>query len=404
MIILPAILNVLCTISYPKTASLTVPEFISCSKCQRRRTCGNYLSLIKTERKNPTMHPVLQRVFSSGPPVIVAELSGNHQQDIKLARDMILAAAEAGADAIKLQTYTADTMTLPMSTEQFMINEESSLWYGQSLHELYQKASTPWEWHKELFDLACDLGMMAFSSPFDASAVTFLEELGVPCYKIASFELVDLPLIKLVAATGKPVIMSTGMASLQEIEEAVKAAKEAGASDIALLKCTSTYPAPTAETNLRTIPDMRKRLGCPVGLSDHTIGNAAAIASVALGGCLIEKHFTLDRSAGGVDSAFSIEPEELRNLVVEAEEVYLALGDVHYGGTESEENGKMHRRSIYIKNDLKAGHRLSKSDLAVIRPGFGLAPKYFDEILGRQLKVKVSAGTPLEWSFLVVDE
>ena len=333
--------------------------------------------------------------------LIIAELSGNHNQNFELAMAMVEAAAKAGAHAIKLQTYTAETMTLDLRQGEFVIQEKDSLWSGQSLYDLYGKASTPWQWHKALFDRARELGMLAFSSPFDSSAVHFLESLDVPCYKIASFENTDIPLLKKVAATGKPVILSTGMASLAEIDEAVRCLREHGAGEIALLKCTSTYPATPTDTNLLTIPHMQQAFACPVGLSDHTQGIGAAIASVALGARIIEKHFVLDRSQGGVDAEFSLEPNELAMLVTESQRALAALGQITYGGTEKEEAAKRYRRSIYVAKPIKQGESLNQDNLRIVRPGLGLAPKHWELVLGRIAAQDLEPGTPLNWSLLV---
>lgn len=333
-------------------------------------------------------------------PFIIAELSGNHGQDMTLAQEMIKQAAKAGADAIKLQTYTADTMTLNVRHEEFMVSEEGSLWQGDSLYDLYAKAHTPWDWHKPLFELANSLGMVAFSSPFDLSAVAFLETLEVPLYKIASFEMTDIPLIQAVARTGKPIIMSTGMASMAEIQEAVAAIRDIGDNPLTLLKCTSTYPAKIEDSNLVTLLDLAQQTGCEVGLSDHTIGLGAAVAATALGASVIEKHFVLDRSAGGVDAAFSMEPHEFAAMVRGCREAKAALGKVTYGGSCSEQASKKYRRSIYIKSDLPAGTVLTPEHLQIIRPSYGLAPKYWSDVLGKTLKQEVSKGQPLAWDLL----
>ncbi len=337
---------------------------------------------------------------SAQSPFIIAELSGNHGQDIDTAKAMIKAAAEAGAHAIKLQTYTPDSMTLDVDSTHFTINEKDSLWYGESLHALYAKAATPYEWHEPLFNYAKSLGMLAFSSPFDEAAVDFLDELGVPCFKIASFELTDLPLIRAAASKGKPLIMSTGMATLSEIEEAVNTAKAAGCEAIILLKCTSTYPASPENTNLATISHMREAFACHVGLSDHTAGIGVSVASVAFGAPVIEKHFVLDRDAGGVDAAFSIEPHELKALVEETQRAYLALGNVVYGGSKAEEKSKYYRRSIFISEDVKAGDTITKENIRVVRPALGLAPKHLDEVLGQTIKQDLKKGTPLTWDVI----
>lgn len=333
-------------------------------------------------------------------PFVIAELSGNHQQNFDLAKSMIKAAAEAGVDAIKLQSYTADSLTLDVKRDEFVISEKDSLWQGRSLHSLYQEAATPYEWHKALFEYANSQGLIAFSSPFDSAAVDMLSELDVPCYKIASFENNDLPLIKYVAKQGKPVILSTGMASMGEIEEAVACIRAEGNDQIILLKCTSTYPAAASNTNLATIPHMRQSFGCMVGLSDHTQGIGASVASVALGAPVIEKHFVLDRSAGGVDAAFSMEPQEMKALVTECRVAHQALGAIVYGGTQAETDAKRYRRSIYVSKDIKAGERFNDSNVKVVRPGLGLAPRYWEQVLGRTATRDFAAGTPLDWTMV----
>ncbi|MEL4178525.1 pseudaminic acid synthase [Roseateles sp. PN1] len=330
-------------------------------------------------------------------PYLIAEMSGNHNQSLQRALQIVEAAAASGADAIKLQTYTADTMTLKVDAPDFVIQDKNSLWAGRHLHELYDEAHTPWEWHGPIMQRAKELGMHCFSTPFDETSVDFLEELGVPAYKIASFELTDLPLIAKVASTGKPMIMSTGMASVAEIDEAVRTARGAGAKDLILLKCTSTYPATPENSHLRTLPNMRATFGCEVGLSDHTMGVGAAIAAVALGASLIEKHFTLRRADGGVDSAFSMEPEEFKLLRCETERAWAALGQTNYGGSQAEEKSKAFRRSIYVAVPVQAGEALRAEHLRIVRPGFGLAPKFYDTVLGKRASRDLSPGTPLAW-------
>ncbi len=347
------------------------------------------------------MHDILlgdRLVGAQHPPFIIAELSGNHNQQLALALDMVQAAAEAGAHAIKLQTFTADSMTLDVQTDDFVIQEPDSLWHGQSLHALYQQAATPYEWHQPLFDKAKSLGMLAFSSPFDEQAVDFLEDLAVPCYKIASFELTDIPLIQKAASKNKPLIMSTGMASLSEIELAVNTAKAAGCQDIILLKCTSTYPALPTDTKISTIPHLREAFGCQVGLSDHTAGTGVSVAAVALGASVIEKHFVLDRQAGGVDAAFSLEPKELSALVQETLRAKQALGQVTYGGSQAEDKAKQYRRSIYVSENIAAGQVLTEQNLRVVRPAFGLAPKNWSLVLGKVAKRDLAKGSPLDWT------
>jgi pseudaminic acid synthase len=333
-------------------------------------------------------------------PFVIAEMSGNHNQSIERALAIVEAAARAGAHALKLQTYTADTMTLDVQGEGFQIRDPDSLWQGASLYQLYKQAHTPWEWHETLFSRAHELGMVAFSTPFDESAVDFLESLGAPCYKIASFENTDLPLIRRVARTGKPMIMSTGMASVAELDDSVRAAREAGCRDLVLLKCTSTYPATPDNTNVATIPHMRELFGCQVGLSDHTMGVGAAVAAVALGATVVEKHFTLRRADGGVDSSFSLEPEEMAQLVVETARAWQSLGHVQYGPIEAERKSLQFRRSLYVVKDLQAGEELTAENVRALRPGMGLPPKHLDEVLGRKVNKPVARGTPLSWSLL----
>ena len=330
-------------------------------------------------------------------PFIIAEMSGNHNQSLERALAIVDAAADAGADAIKLQTYTADTMTLPGA---FTIADENSLWKGRELYDLYKEAYTPWEWHKTIFERARERGLIAFSSPFDETAVDFLEELRAPVYKIASFENTDHPLLRKVAATGKPVIMSTGAATIAELDEAVRVLREAGCRELILLKCTSTYPATPQNTNLATIPHMRDLFRVQVGLSDHTMGVGASVAAVALGATVIEKHFTLSRADGGVDSAFSLEPSELQSLVVESERAQLALGYVQYGVQRAEEKSRLFKRSVFAAQDIKAGETFSKENIRVIRPGLGLAPKHYEELLGKAAKQDIKAGTPLNWDLV----
>ncbi len=331
-------------------------------------------------------------------PYLIAEMSGNHNQSLERALEIVDRAADAGADAVKLQTYTPDTMTLNLRGPGFVIEDEGSLWAGRQLYDLYKDAYTPWEWHKPIMERAAARGLHCFSTPFDDSAVDFLEQLGVPAYKIASFENVDLPLIRRVAMTGKPMIISTGMASAAEIDEAVRTARAAGNSQLVLLKCTSTYPATPANTNLRTIPSMRETFGCQVGLSDHTMGCGVSVAAVAFGAVVIEKHFTLRRADGGVDSAFSMEPEEFLQLRTETERAWLGLGSVVYGGTADEEKSRQFRRSLYVAKNLRAGDVLSHENVRVVRPGFGLPPRFLEVVLGKRVNRDVAAGTPLDWS------
>lgn len=333
-------------------------------------------------------------------PFVIAEMSGNHNQSLERALEIVEAAAKAGAHALKIQTYTADTITLDVGEGEFFISDPNSLWKGTSLHKLYQQAYTPWEWHKAIFDRCSELGMIGFSTPFDETAVDFLEQLNVPCYKIASFENIHLPLIRKVAATGKPMIISTGMATVAELDDTVRAARAAGCNDIVLLKCTSSYPATPENTNIRTIPHLRELFGCEVGLSDHTMGTGVAVASVALGASVIEKHFTLCRADGGVDSAFSLEPAEMAALVVETERAWQALGEISYGVTQAEAKSIQFRRSIYIARDVAAGETLTVENLRCVRPGLGLPPKYYETLLGRKVNRDVKKGTPMSWDLL----
>jgi pseudaminic acid synthase len=334
------------------------------------------------------------------PPFVIAEMSGNHNQSLERALEIVEAAAKTGAHALKIQTYTPDTMTLDLDEREFHISDPKSLWAGTSLYKLYGEAYTPWEWHKPIFDRARELGIIAFSTPFDDTAVDFLESLDVPCYKIASFENTDLPLIRRVAAMGKPLIISTGMATVAELDDTVRAAREAGCKDLILLKCTSTYPATAANTNILTIPHLRELFGCEVGLSDHTMGVGVSVASVALGAAVIEKHFTLNRADGGVDSTFSMEPAEMAQLVVETERAWQALGQISYGQTDAEKKSIQFRRSLYVVQDIKAGDVLSHENVRAIRPGLGLPTKYLEQMLGCRVNRDVTRGTPLDWDFV----
>ena len=334
------------------------------------------------------------------PPFIIVEMSGNHNQSLERALMIVEAAARAGANAIKLQTYTADTMTLDLKEREFFISDDKSPWKGQSLYDLYKIAHTPWDWHQPIFDCAKKRGLICFSTPFDETAVDLLEKLGAPIYKIASFENTDLPLIQRVAATGKPLLISTGMATQEELDESVDAARKAGCKDLTLLKCTSTYPATPENSNLLTIPYLKDRYGCEVGLSDHTLGIGVAVASVALGASVIEKHFTLKRSDGGVDAAFSMEPGEMEELVEETKRAWQSLGKVFVGPTEAEKSSITLRRSLYFVKDLPAGHVVKEGDIRRIRPGMGLPPKEYQKLIGRKLQKAVSRGNPTSWDVL----
>ena len=334
------------------------------------------------------------------PPFVIAEMSGNHNQSLERALEIVAAVARSGAHGLKIQTYTPDTMTLDLNEREFHIQDQGSLWAGKSLYELYEEAYTPWEWHKPIFERAIDLGLIPFSTPFDETSVDFLEGLNVPCYKIASFENTDLPLIRRVASTGKPLIISTGMATISELEDAVLVAREGGCKDLILLKCTSSYPSRPEDANLRTIPHLREMFDCEIGLSDHTMGSGVAIASIALGATVLEKHFTLDRSEGGVDSSFSMEPLEMSQLVMETDQAWRALGKVSYGLTDAEKKSLQFRRSLYVTQNLLEGDILTKNNLRAIRPGLGLPIKYLDNILGRRVKKDVPKGTALTWDLI----
>ena len=334
------------------------------------------------------------------PPFVIAEMSGNHNQSLERALEIVEAAAKTGVHALKIQTYTPDTMTLDLNEREFHISDPNSLWAGTSLYKLYGEAYTPWEWHKPIFDRARELGIIAFSTPFDDTAVDFLESLNAPCYKIASFENTDLPLIRRVAATGKPLIISTGMASLAELDDTVRAAREAGCKDLILLKCTSTYPASPENTNILTIPHMREMFNCEVGLSDHTMGVGVSVASVAMGATVVEKHFTLNRAVGGVDSSFSMEPAEMAQIVIETERAWQALGKVSYGATEAEKKSIVFRRSLYVVQDMKAGDIFSSNNLRAIRPGLGLPTKFIEQFIGKRITCDIKRGTPLTWDLL----
>lgn len=341
-----------------------------------------------------------QKIGNVFKPFIIAEMSGNHNQSLEKALEIVDAAADAGAHAIKLQTYTADTITIDKKEGEFFISDPKSLWKGESLYDLYKKAYTPWEWHESIFKRAKEKGIVCFSSPFDFTAVDFLESLNAPAYKIASFENIDLPLIRKVANTGKPIIISTGMANIQEIAEAVDTVRATGNNQLILLKCTSTYPATPDNTNILTIPHMRELFQCEIGLSDHTLGIGVAVASVALGATVIEKHFTLSRAEGGVDSAFSMEPAEMKSLVTETERAWQSLGKITYGPTEKERASMVFRRSLYVVEDINAGDKITERNVKSIRPGYGLPPKYLDVVVGKKLNRSLRMGTPLSWEFI----
>lgn len=336
-------------------------------------------------------------IGASHPPFIIAEMSGNHNQSLERALQLVEVAASTGAHAIKLQTYTADTITFNSNAEEFQIRNSDSLWNNANLYKLYQQAHTPWEWHKPIFDRAKELGLIAFSSPFDTTAVEFLESLNVPCYKIASFENTDHVLLKKVAQTGKPIIMSTGVATIADIQESLSVLKDNGAKDIVLLKCTSTYPASPEHTNILTIPHMRELYDCPIGLSDHTMGIGVAVAAVALGACIIEKHFTLDRADGGVDSAFSLEPAELKALVTESERAWQGLGKVNYELSAKEQKSLQYKRSLYFVKDIAKGEVITPEHVRSIRPSNGLHTRHYDKVLNKIAAIDIIAGTPVTW-------
>lgn len=347
------------------------------------------------------MYSKEKTLFGNGKkPFIIAEMSGNHNQSLDRALHIVELAAKTGVDAIKIQTYTADTMTLDIKEREFFIKDKNSLWEGRSLYDLYKEAYTPWEWHEPIFKRCKELGVIGFSTPFDATAVDFLESLEVPFYKIASFENIDLPLIKKVASTGKPIIASTGMTTVAEIYDLVNTAKEKGCPEVVLLKCTSNYPSTPEGTNLLTIPHMKETFKCEVGLSDHTLGIGVAVASVAVGATVIEKHFTNARSDGGVDSAFSMEPAEMAQLVIETERAWQALGGINYEVAEQEKNSMQFRRSLYIVEDMKAGEVITTKNMRAIRPGFGLSPKYYDLVIGKKINKDVEKGTALSWELI----
>lgn len=335
------------------------------------------------------------------PPFVIAEMSGNHNQSLERALAIVEAAAKAGAHAIKLQTYTADTITLNVRGGTFEISDPNSLWASQNLHDLYQKAHTPWEWHAPIMECARQLGLVCFSSPFDETAVDFLEGLGAPAYKIASFENNHVPLIEKASATGKPLFISTGMATLGELEVAVNSARESGCTQLILLKCTSTYPSSPENTNIRTIPHLHELFNCEVGLSDHTMGVGVAVASVAMGATVVEKHFTLSRADGGVDSAFSLEPEELASLVDETYRAWKSLGRVRYGPTEPEQKSLMFRRSIYAAADISMGDPFTEHNIRVVRPGYGAPPIFYKQLLGRPARKNHKRGEPITFLDLI---
>ncbi|HJN01665.1 MAG: pseudaminic acid synthase [Nitrospinae bacterium] len=358
----------------------------------------------KVPQKSPGIEIDNHIIGKNHTPFIVAEMSGNHNQSLDRALEIVEAVAQSGAHALKLQTYTADTITLDLKEGEFFINDPNSLWEGQSLHSLYKKAYTPWEWHEKIIKKCRGLGLTVFSTPFDETSVDFLESLDVPAYKIASFENVHLPLLRKVASTGKPVIMSTGMATLSELDEAVSEIRKTGNSKVILLKCTSSYPASPENANILTIPHLRELFGCDVGISDHVMGIGVAIAAVAVGAVMVEKHFTLKRDDGGIDSAFSIEPKELKMLVTESHKAWQSLGCIKYGPTDAEKESARYRRSIYVSQDINKGDLLTEKNLRIVRPGFGILPKYYDMFLGKKASVDVKKGTPVNWSLILGKE
>jgi pseudaminic acid synthase len=341
-----------------------------------------------------------RRIGTQYPPFVIAEMSGNHNGSLRTALAIVDAAAKAGAHALKIQTCKPGMMTLDIQEREFVIRDPESLWNGSSLYKLYEKVYTPWEWHKPILDRCRELGLVGFSTPFDETAVDYLETLDVPWYKIGSFENVDIPLIRKVASVGKPLIISTGMATISELDEAVCAARKAGCKDIILLKCTSSYPASPENANILTIPHLRDLFDVQVGISDHTLGIGVAVASVALGATVVEKHFTLRRADGGVDSAFSMEPDEMRSLVIETMSAWQAMGRISYGPTDPEKASMKFRRSLYIAKDMKAGDVLTRENLRIVRPGYGLPPKHFDALLGKAVKKDIPKGTPVHWDMV----
>lgn len=341
-----------------------------------------------------------RRIGEDAPAFFIAELSGNHNGSLERALEIVDAMAVAGVSAVKLQTYTADTMTLDVDREEFTITQPGSLWFGRKLHDLYEEAHTPWEWHPVIFERARERGILAFSSPFDTTAVDFLEDLGAPCYKIASSENIDTPLIRYAARTGKPIIISTGMSDLDEIDDAVAAAREGGCEDLILLKCTASYPASPQDVHLATMDDLRARYDCEVGLSDHTMGLGVAVAAVARGASVVEKHVTLRREDGGVDAAFSMEPDEVAQMVSAMGDARAAVGRVHYGPTDKEAGARTRRRSLYVTQDVRAGDLATAENVRSIRPGSGLPPKHLDEVLGRRFTSDADRGTPLSWDLV----
>lgn len=338
------------------------------------------------------------RIGLNSKPFIIAEMSGNHNQSFDRALEIVRAAAKAGVHALKLQTYTKDTMTIDHAKNEFVVDLD--LWKGTSLYELYDRAHTPWEWHEELFKYSRKLGMIPFSTPFDITAVEFLEKLNVDLYKIASFENTDIPLIQAVASTGKPMIISTGMMDLNEMDETVRAARSAGCKELILLKCTSAYPASPKNSNLLNIPHMKKMFNCEVGLSDHTLGIGSAVASVALGATVIEKHITLSREDGGVDSTFSMEPDDMKALVTESKRAWQSVGKVQYGPSDGDIDSRQYRRSLYIVKDMKKGETLTSKNLRAIRPGLGLPTKYLETLIGKKVNRSIKRGTALSWKLL----
>lgn len=333
-------------------------------------------------------------------PFVIAEMSGNHKGSLERALEIVEMARQAGVDALKLQTFVPDAMTLDMDDDSFVVQNKKSLWYGRSLHSLYTEAQTPWEWHKKIFERCKQLGLICFSTPFHAAAVDFLEELETPCYKIASFENTDLALIRKTANTKKPLLISTGMATFDELEDALNAAREEGCKDIVLMKCTSSYPADPADMHLRTIPYLKERFGVPVGLSDHSLGIGVAVASIACGASVIEKHFTVNRKDGGVDAAFSMDESDMKSLTDEVTRAWLALGTVQNGPTEAEKSSLIFRRSLFIVKDLKAGECLTNANMKALRPGLGISPKYFESLFGKRVAKNVGKGTPVTWDLI----
>ncbi len=358
---------------------------------------------VKLKSKGKEVEEIIiagRKIGANQPPFIIAEMSGNHNQSLERALQIVEAAAKTGAHALKLQTYPEDTVTLDVDKDEFLIKDENSLWNGMRLYQLYKQVHTPWEWHKLIMDKCKELGMICFSTPFDESAVDFLETLNVPCYKVGSFENCHLPMLKKIAATGKPIIISTGLASVSDLDEITNAIREQGNENIILLKCTSSYPADPQDSNILTIPHMKQLFNCHVGLSDHTLGIGVSVASIVLGATVIEKHFTLSRAEGGLDAAFSLEPAEMKSLVEETYRAWQSLGKISYVPSEKEKKSMQFRRSLYVAKDMEAGDVFTKENLRVVRPGYGLHPRYYEGLLGKKVACDIEKGMAVKWDLV----